>query len=147
MDHDIKKSDIISAIGMGAFVGCFIIMLIMVIDAYIEGVDTYILHGRLLVDSFYGTIIVGWAFTFSGLVYKTDIAFPVQIFFQISMGMSVMLIVAVKVHWMVIGWGIGPIITWICVALFSTIIFWIGFYLHHLLQVKELNQKLEKHFK
>ena len=53
MDHDIKKSDIIGAIGMGAFVGCFIIMLIMVIDAYIEGVDTYILHGRLLVDSFY----------------------------------------------------------------------------------------------
>ena len=104
---NIRKSDIISAIWMGAFVGCFIILLIMVIDAYIEGPDTYMLPGRMIINSFYGTIIVGWAFTFSGLVYKTDIAFPVQIFFQISVGMSVMLIVAVKVHWMVVEWGMS----------------------------------------
>ena len=147
MDHDIRKSDIISAIWMGAFVGCFIILLIMVIDAYIEGPDTYLLPGRMIINSFYGTIIVGWAFTFSGLVYKTDIAFPVQVFFQISVGMSVMLIVAVKVHWMVVEWGIGPIITWIVIALIATLLFWIGFYLHHLLQVKELNDKLQEHFK
>ena len=56
MDHDIRKSDIISAIWMGAFVGCFIILLIMVIDAYIEGPDTYLLPGRMIINSFYFSI-------------------------------------------------------------------------------------------
>ncbi|MBP5784211.1 MAG: hypothetical protein J6W16_01330 [Methanobrevibacter sp.] len=37
----------------------------------------------------------------------------------------------------------GPIITWIVIAIIFAAVFWFGFYLYYTLQARDINKKLE----
>lgn len=136
---------IIKKLAMGAFVGNFIVLLIMALGSFMLGSENVIFTGTEVINAFLGSIVVGWAFSFSGLIYENDnIAFPLQVIFQMFIGMSVLFLVAVYLQWMPLTLGIGPIITWIVIAVIFAIIFWCGFFLYYKLLARELNKKIEK---
>ena len=129
---------------MGAFVGCFVVMLVMVLGSYIAGPQNVSFSGLEVINAFLGSIVVGWAFSLSGLIYeKEDVPFPLQVIFQMVIGMAVLFAVAIYLQWMPISLGIGPIITWVVIACIFAIIFWVGFYVYYTLQARDINKKLE----
>lgn len=137
--------DIIKRLAMGAFVGCFIVMLVMVFISIQIGPSLVNFSGVDVINAFLGSIVVGWAFTLSGMIYeREDIAFPLQVIFQMVIGMSVLFAVAVYLHWMPIDMGIGPIVTWIAIACVFAAICWLGFYIYYYLVARELTSKLNK---
>lgn len=139
------KVNLIERLSMGAFVGCFIVMLIMVIGSYSYGPSNVTFSGVEIINAFFGSIVVGWAFSLSGLIYeREDIAFPLQIIFQMVIGMGVLFAVAVYLKWMPIELGIGPIITWIAIACVFAAVSWCGFYIYYYLVAKDINNKLNK---
>jgi hypothetical protein len=136
---------IIKRLAMGAFVGCFIVLLVMSLGSYINNPEKVLFSGVEVINAFFGSIVVGWAFSLSGLIYDNEnIAFPLQVMFQMVIGMGVLFIVAVFLGWMPLSLGIGPIITWIVIAIIFGVIFWFGFYLYYKLLARELNKKLEE---
>ena len=138
------KVNLIERLSMGAFVGCFIVMLVMVIGSYSYGPSNVTFSGIEIINAFFGSIVVGWAFSLSGLIYeREDIAFPLQIIFQMVIGMGVLFAVAVYLKWMPIELGIGPIITWIVIACVFAAVSWGGFYIYYYLMARDLNKKLE----
>ena len=139
------KIDLIERLALGAFVGCFIVMLVMVIGSYSYGPSNVTFSGVEIINAFFGSIVVGWAFSLSGLIYeREDIAFPLQIIFQMVIGMGVLFAVAVYLHWMPIELGIGPIVTWIVIACVFAAVSWCGFYVYYYLVAKDINNKLNK---
>ena len=137
------KVDLIKRLAMGAFVGCFIVMLIMVFISLGNGSSNVQFSGNDVIGAFFGSIVVGWAFSLTGLIYeREDIAFPLQIIFQMGIGMTVLFIVAIYLHWMPINLGWGPIITWIVIACIFAAISWFGFYIYYYLVARDLNNKL-----
>ena len=139
------KVKLIEKLSLGAFVGCFIVMLVMVLISLNEGPQNISFNGTTIINAFLGSIVVGWAFSLSGLIYeKEEIAFPLQIIFQMGIGMAVLFLMAVYLKWMPIDLGIGPIITWIAIACVFAAIFWCGFYIYDYLVARDLNNKLKK---
>ena len=129
------KLDLIERLSMGAFVGCFVVMLVMVLGTYIAGPGNVSFSGTEIIGAFFGSIVVGWAFSLSGLIYeKEEVPFPLQVIFQMVIGMGVLFAVAVYLQWMPINLGIGPIITWVVIACIFAAIFWAGFYVYYTLQ-------------
>ena len=119
------KIDLIERLGLGAFVGCFVVMFVMVLGSYIAGPGNVSFSGTEIIGAFFGSIVVGWAFSLSGLIYeKEEVPFPLQVVFQMVIGMGVLFAVAVYLQWMPISLGIGPIITWIAIACVFAAIFW-----------------------
>ena len=138
------KLDLIERLSMGAFVGCFVVMLVMVLGSYIAGPGNVSFSGVEIINAFLGSIVVGWAFSLSGLIYdKEEVPFPLQVIFQMVIGMGVLFAVAVYLKWMPISLGIGPIITWIVIACIFAAIFWVGFFVYYSLQARDINKKLE----
>ena len=138
------KIDLIKRLAMGAFVGCFIVMLVMSLGSYLVGPGNVSFSGVEVINAFLGSIVVGWAFTLSGLIYeRDDVAFPLQVMFQMVIGMGVLFAMAVYLKWMPISLGIGPIITWIVIAIVFAAVFWAGFYLYYTLEARSINKKLE----
>ena len=138
------KIDLIKRLGMGAFVGCFIVMLVMSLGSYIAGPGNVSFSGVEVINAFLGSIVVGWAFTLSGLIYeKEEVAFPLQVIFQMVIGMGVLFAMAVYLKWMPISLGIGPIITWIVIAIVFAAVFWCGFFIYYTLEARSINKKLE----
>ncbi|MBE6512182.1 MAG: DUF3021 domain-containing protein [Methanobrevibacter olleyae] len=138
------KSDFIGRLALGAFVGCFVVMLVMVLGSSIAGPENVSFSGVEIINAFLGSIVVGWAFSLSGLIYdKEEVPFPLQVIFQMVIGMGVLFAVAVYLQWMPISLGIGPIITWIVIACIFAAIFWAGFYVYYSLQARDINKKLE----
>ena len=138
------KLNLIERLSMGAFVGCFVVMLVMVLGSYIAGPQNVSFSGLEVINAFLGSIVVGWAFSLSGLIYeKEDVPFPLQVIFQMVIGMAVLFAVAIYLQWMPISLGIGPIITWVVIACIFAIIFWVGFYVYYTLQARDINKKLE----
>lgn len=138
------KVDLIKRLAMGAFVGCFIVMLVMVFITVQVGPQNISFSGTDIINAFFGSIAVGWAFSLSGLIYEMDdIAFPLQIMFQMVIGMGVLFAIAVYLQWMPIDLGIGPIITWIVIACIFAAISWFGFYIYYYLVARDLNNKLK----
>ena len=138
------KINLIERLSMGAFVGCFVVMLVMVLGSYAAGPQNVSFTGVEIINAFLGSIVVGWAFSLSGLIYeKEEIAFPLQVIFQMVIGMGVLFAMAVYLKWMPINLGIGPIITWIVIAIIFAAVFWFGFYLYYTLQARDINKKLE----
>ena len=128
------KVNIIERLSMGAFVGCFIVMLVMVLGSLQYGPQNVSFTGTEIINAFLGSIVAGWAFSLSGLIYeREDIAFPLQVLFQMVIGLGVLFAVAVYLHWMPINLGIGPIITWIVIACVFAAISWFGFYIYYYL--------------
>lgn len=137
--------DIIKKLAMGAFVGCFIVMLVMVFISIQIGPSLVNFSGVDVINAFLGSIVVGWAFTLSGMIYeREDIAFPLQVIFQMVIGMGVLFAVAIYLKWMPIDLGIGPIVTWIAIACVFAVVFWLGFYIYYYLVARDLTSKLNK---
>ena len=138
------KINLIERLSMGAFVGCFVVMLVMVLGTYIAGPGNVSFSGTEIIGAFFGSIVVGWAFSLSGLIYeKEEVPFPLQVVFQMVIGMGVLFAMAVYLQWMPISLGIGPIITWIVIACIFAAVFWVGFYIYYTLEARDINKKLE----
>lgn len=139
-----KADLIIKKLSMGAFVGCFIVLLIMALGSYMIGPEKVVFSGVEVINAFIGSIVVGWAFSFAGLIYDSEnIAFPFQVIIQMTIGMGVLFVVAIYLQWMPITLGVGPIITWITIAIIFAIIFWLCFYLYYRLLARNINKKIE----
>ena len=138
------KLDIIERLAMGAFVGCFIVLLVMVIGSYANGPQNVTFSGYDVIGAFFGSIVVGWTFSLAGLVYeKEEIAFPLQVMIQMFSGMAVLFVVAILLGWMPVKLGIGPVITWVIIAVIFATISWLGFYIYYKLLAKDLNDKIK----
>lgn len=138
------KLNLIERLSMGAFVGCFVVMLVMVLGSYVAGPGNVSFSGTEIIGAFFGSIVVGWAFSLSGLIYeKEEVPFPLQVIFQMVIGMGVLFAVAVYLQWMPISLGIGPIITWVVIACIFAAVFWAGFFVYYTLQARDINKKLE----
>ncbi|MDO5823375.1 DUF3021 domain-containing protein [Methanobrevibacter sp.] len=139
------KIKLIEMLTLGAFIGCFIVMCVMVIISLTNGPHNIQFSGVDIINSFLGSIVAGWGFSLSGLIYhKEDLPFPLQVIFQMTIGMTVLFLIAIYLHWMPINLGIGPVITWIAIACISAIIFWMGFYIYYYLVARDLNKKLNR---
>ena len=137
------KVDLIKRLAMGAFVGCFVVMLVMVFISLDVGPSNISFPGVDVINAFLGSIVIGWAFSLSGMIYeREDIAFPLQVIFQMGIGMGVLFAMAVYLKWMPTDLGIGPIITWIAIACVFAVVFWFGFYIYYYLVARDLNNKL-----
>ena len=138
------KINLIERLSMGAFVGCFIVMVVMVLGSLQYGPQNVSFSGTDIINAFLGSIVAGWAFSLSGLIYeKEEIAFPLQVLFQMVIGLGVLFAVAVYLQWMPINLGIGPIITWVVIACVFAAISWLGFYIYYYLVARDLNKKLK----
>ena len=138
-------SDIIKSLSMGAFVGCFIGLLVAVFISFQVGPQNISFSGPDIVNLFFGCIVAGWAFSLTGLIYeREDVPLPLQIIFQMGIGMTVLFLVAIYLKWMPIDLGIGPIITWVAIACVFAVIFWCGFYIYYYLLARNLNKKIVK---
>ena len=138
------KINLIERLSMGAFVGCFVVMLVMVLGSYAAGPANVSFSGGEIINAFFGSIVVGWAFSLSGLIYeKEEVPFPLQVIFQMVIGMGVLFAVAIYLKWMPISLGIGPIITWVVIACIFAAVFWVGFFIYYTLQARDINKKLE----
>ena len=137
------KIDLIKRLAMGAFVGCFIGLLVAVFISLQAGPQNINFSGTDIINLFFGCIVAGWGFSLTGIIYeKEDLALPYQIIFQMGIGMTVLFLVAVYLHWMPITLGIGPILTWILIACVFAVIFWCGFYIYYYLLARNLNKKI-----
>ena len=137
------KIDLIKRLALGAFVGCFIVMLIMVLISLQDGPQNVSFNGTTMINAFLGSIVVGWGFSLTGIIYeREDIAFPLQVAFQMGIGMLILFIVAIYLQWMPVNLGIGIIVEWVIIACVFAGVFWCGFYIYYYLVARELNNKL-----
>ena len=136
-------TDIIESLALGAFVGCFIGLLVAVLISFQAGPQNISFSGTDIINLFFGCIVAGWGFSLTGLIYeKEDLPFPFQIIFQMGIGMTVLFLIAVHLKWMPVDLGIGPIINWIVIACVFGAIFWCGFYIYHYLLARNINKKI-----
>ena len=137
------KIDLIKRLALGAFVGCFIVMLIMVLISLQDGPQNVSFNETTMINAFLGSIVVGWGFSLTGIIYeREDIAFPLQVAFQMGIGMLILFIVAIYLQWMPVNLGIGIIVEWVIIACVFAAVFWCGFYIYYYLVARELNNKL-----
>lgn len=138
------RIELIKRLGIGAFVGCFVVMLVMVFISLQIGPQNVKFVGTDIINGFLGSIVVGWGFSLSGLIYeREDIAFPLQVIFQMGIGMSILLLVATYLKWIPIELGWGPIICWILMACVFAAVFWFGFYIYYYLVARDLTNKIK----
>lgn len=137
-------TDIIKKLALGAFVGCFIVMCVMVLISLNLGPNVISFSGTDIINAFFGSIVAGWAFSLSGLIYDyEDLPLPLQVIFQMGIGMTVLFLVAIYLQWMPINLGWEPIVTWVLIAFIFGAIFWFGFYIYDYLVARDLNSKLK----
>lgn len=139
-----KITVLIERLALGAFVGCFIVSLIEVLIAFQSGQQNVVFSGYDVINAFFGSIVIGWAFSLSGLIYdKEDLSLPLQVMFQMGIGFIVLFSVAIYLGWLPLTFGIGVIIEWIIIAIIFASVFWLGFYIYYYLEAREINQKLQ----
>ena len=137
------KIKLIERLALGAFVGCFIVMFVMVLIALQQGPQNVSFTGTEIINAFIGSIVVGWGFSITGLIYDYEkVPFPLQIAFQMGIGMTILFIVAIYLQWMPVNLGMGIIIEWIIIACIFAAISWCGFYIYYYLVARDLNRKL-----
>ena len=113
-----KITVLIERLALGAFVGCFIVSLIEVLIAFQSGPQNVVFSGYDVINAFFGSIVIGWAFSLSGLIYdKEDLSLPLQVMFQMGIGFIVLFSVAIYLGWLPLTFGIGVIIEWIIIAI------------------------------
>lgn len=138
-----KVTELIKSLALGAFVGCFIVLLVAVLSSFAYGPENVSFSGTDLINAFFGSIVIGWAFSLSGHIYdREDLALPLQVLFQMGIGFAVLLSVAVYLGWMPLNLGFGFILTWIIIAVIFAVVFWLGFYMYYYLLARDINQKL-----
>ncbi len=130
-------------LSQGAFVGCFIGLLVAVLISYQAGPQNVSFSGVDIINLFFGCIVAGWGFSLTGFIYdREDIALPLQIIFQMGIGMTVLFLIAIYLKWMPVTMGIGPIVTWVLIAFVFGAVFWCGFYIYYYLLARNLNKKI-----
>ena len=138
------KVDLIKRLAMGAFVGCFIVMFVMVLISLQNGPQNVSFDVNNVINAFLGSIVVGWGFSLTGLIYeREDIAFPLQVAFQMGIGMTILFIMAIYLQWMPINLGLSIIVEWVIIACIFAAISWCGFYIYYYLVARDLNNKLK----
>lgn len=138
-----KATDLIKHLALGAFVGSFIGMLVAVFISLQIGPQKIMFSGTDIINLFLGSIVAGWAFSLSGLIYeKEELPLPFQVLFQMVIGMGVLFLIAIYLKWMPITLGIWPIITWILIACVFAAVFWCGFYIYYYLLARNINKKI-----
>jgi hypothetical protein len=96
-----------------------------------------------IINLFFGCIVAGWGFSLTGFIYdREDMALPLQIIFQMGIGMTVLFLIAIYLKWMPVNMGIGPIVTWVLIAFVFGAVFWCGFYIYYYLLARNLNKKI-----
>lgn len=136
-------SDLIKHLALGAFIGAFICLLAVVLISFHAGPQNISFSGTELINLFLGGIVIGWAFSLSGFIYeKENLAMPLQVIFQMLIGMTVLFLVAIYLKWMPTNLGVGPVITWILIACVFAAISWCGFYVYYYLLARSLNKKI-----
>lgn len=138
-----KITELIKSLAMGAFVGCFIVLLVAVLSSFAYGPENVSFSGTDIINAFFGSIVVGWAFSLSGFIYdREDLALPLQVIFQMGIGFAVLFSVAIYLGWMPLHLGFGFVLTWILIAIIFGVVFWLGFYIYYYLLARDINQKL-----
>lgn len=138
-----KLTDLIGSLASGAFVGCFIGLLVAVLISFQYGPQNISFSGVDMVNLFFGCIVAGWAFSLSGMIYeREDLALPLQVIFQMFIGLGTLFLIAVYLKWMPVDMGIGPVITWIIIACVFAVVFWCGFYIYYYLLARDINKKI-----
>ena len=139
-----KITVLIERLALGAFVGCFIVSLIEVLIAFQSGPQNVVFSGYDVINAFFGSIVIGWAFSLSGLIYdKEDLSLPLQVMFQMGIGFIVLFSVAIYLGWLPLTFGIGVIIELLIIAIIFASVSWLGFYIYYYLEAREINQKLQ----
>lgn len=139
-----KITVLLEKLALGAFVGCFIVSLIEVLIAFQSGPQNVAFSGYDVINAFFGSIVIGWAFSLSGLIYdREDLSLPLQVMFQMGIGFIVLFSVAIYLGWLPLTFGIGVIMEWVIIAVIFASVFWLGFYIYYYLEAREINQKLE----
>jgi hypothetical protein len=139
-----KITVLLEKLALGAFVGCFIVSLIEVLIAFQSGPQNVAFSGYDVINAFFGSIVIGWAFSLSGLIYdREDLSLPLQVMFQMGIGFIVLFSVAIYLGWLPLTFGIGVIVEWVIIAVIFASVFWLGFYIYYYLEAREINQKLE----
>ena len=139
-----KITDLIERLALGAFIGCFIVLLIASLIAVQSGPENVSLSGSEIINGFLGSILIGWGFSLSGFIYqKENLALPLQILFQMFIGFTVLFTVAIYLGWLPLNLGFAFILEWIIIAIIFAIIFWLGFYIYYYLLARDINQKLK----
>ena len=139
-----KITVLLERLALGAFVGCFIVALIEVLMAFQSGPQNVSFSGYDVINAFFGSIVIGWAFSLSGLIYdREDLSLPLQVMFQMGIGFAVLFSVAIYLGWLPLNFGIGVIVEWIIIAVIFASVFWLGFYIYYYLEAREINQKLD----
>ncbi len=140
---DLKN--IIESLALGAFVGCFILCLVEIMISLAVGPDKISFTGTDIINGVLGSIVAGFGFSLPSFIYeREDIPLPLQVLFQMGIGMIVLFAVAIYLKWMTVTMGIGPILEWVIIAFVFAAIFWLGFYLYYSYEAKEINKKLEQ---
>ncbi|WP_458403156.1 DUF3021 domain-containing protein [Methanobrevibacter sp.] len=138
-----KLTDLIGSLASGAFVGCFIGLLVAVLISFQYRPQNISFSGVDMVNLFFGSIVAGWAFSLSGMIYeREDLALPLQVIFQMFIGLGTLFLIAVYLKWMPVDMGIGPVITWIIIACVFAAVFWCGFYIYDYLLARDINKKI-----
>ncbi len=139
-----KITVLMERLALGAFVGCFIVALIEVLIAFQSGPQNVTFSGYDVINAFFGSIVIGWAFSLSGLIYdREDLSLPLQVIFQMGIGFTVLFSVAIYLGWLPLTFGIGVIVEWVIISIIFASVFWLGFYIYYYLEAREINQKLE----
>ena len=106
-----KITVLLERLALGAFVGCFIVALIEVLIAFQSGPQNVSFSGYDVINAFFGSIVIGWAFSLSGLIYdREDLSLPLQVMFQMGIGFAVLFSVAIYLGWLPLNFGIGVIV-------------------------------------
>ncbi len=138
-----KITELIKSLALGAFVGCFIVLLVAVLFSFSYGPENIVLSGTEIINAFFGSIVIGWAFSLTGHIYdREDLALPFQVLFQMGIGFAVLLGVAIYLKWLPLDLGVSFILTWILIAVIFAAVFWLGFYIYYYLLARDINQKL-----
>jgi drug/metabolite transporter (DMT)-like permease len=135
--------DIIESLALGAFVGCFILCLVEIMISLIAGPENISFSGTDIINGVLGSIVAGFGFSLPSFIYeREDIPLPIQVLFQMGIGMTVLFLIAIYLKWMPVTMGIGPIVTWVLIAFVFGAVFWCGFYIYYYLLARNLNKKI-----
>ncbi|MDO5826494.1 MAG: hypothetical protein BZ137_01445 [Methanosphaera sp. rholeuAM130] len=133
---------IVKQLALGAFVGCFILCMVIALISTSSS-HSVSFDGLYLTKSIFASILIGWAFSISGLIYNNeDLPLVLQVLIQMICGFTALAISAVTLGWIPLDEGLDPFISFLTSAIIFAVIFWLGFYLYYYFQAKQLNEKI-----
>ena len=136
--------EILMLVFQGAAIGCLVLAIVEIMIAMNVGMTNFVLNGQEILNYTIGTIIVGQAFVFSGLIYKKeDLSLLTQTTIQMIIGFTTLIIVGIYLKWIPINLGIGPIITFLIIGLVFAFVMWGAYYLYFLSESKKINEKIK----